>query len=323
MTWQALVSDFVKSKLEYFDEFGEVKNMCAMTIAASELGTFFDPTNREQVDLLVSLWDSRDTPIEKLTKGGGLETVERPWLNLIGCTTPSWIGQNLSQYFSGGGLSSRTLYIYAEHKRKFVAYPSQAISPDHKQLEKTLVEDLQSIALLSGDFKLTKEAIEFGTDWYEKLYTEDHPFKHDDRFQHYLARKQAHVHKTAMLWSAAQRSDLTITLQDLKWALEAVTFLEKDMVKAFGELVKEEIVQLQIKLLGLVRTEGKMKKRDLYRKVMFSVGLETFDQALNSLMGSGLIGMVNHASGVFVEFLGEEIVQKVIAEGETVSQSNL
>jgi hypothetical protein len=314
MTWQALVSKFVSSKEEYFDEFGELKHMCAMTVVASELGTFFDPTNREQVDFLVSLWDSRDTPIEKLTKISGLETIEKPWMNLVGCTTPSWVGQNLSSYFSGGGFSSRTLYIYAETKRKFVAYPSQNILSTHSQLEQTLVEDLQSIATLSGDFKLTPEAVAFGTEWYEKLYTEDHPFKHDERFMHYLARKQAHVHKCAMLWSAAQRSDLTITESDLKWAVKQVTALEPNMVKAFGELVKEEIVNLQVKLLGILREVGKIKKKELYQKVMFSVGHETFDQALNGIMASGLATIVNHAQGTYIEFQGEELVAKIASE---------
>jgi hypothetical protein len=314
MTWQALVSAFVAAKEEYFDEQGATSFMCSMTVAASELGTFFDPANREQVDLLVSLWDSRDTPIEKLTKATGLESVEKPWLNLLGCTTPSWIGQNLSSYFSGGGFSSRTLYIYGETKRRFIAYPREHILSDQSELERTLVEDLQSIATLSGNFTLTPNAIALGTSWYEELYTNDHPFKHDDRFMHYLARKQAHVHKAAMLRSASLRNDLTIHKSDLQWAINAVTALEPNMVKAFGELDREEIVNLQIKLLGIIRHSKKLKKRDLYQKVMFSVGHDTFDQALNALLQSGLVVMINHASGVFVEFVGEEVVAKVLAE---------
>ncbi len=313
MTWQALVSAFVNSKEEYFDEHGVLRHMCAMTVAASELGTFLDPQNREQIDLLVSLWDSRDTPIEKLTKGSGLETVERAWMNLIGCTTPSWVGQNLNSYFSGGGFSSRTLYIYTDTKRRFIAYPSQE-KPVDPNLERTLVEDLQRIASLSGNYELTQDALSHGTKWYEQLYTEDHPFKHDERFQHYLARKQAHVHKCAMLRAASQRDQLTITERDLKWAIDQVSALEPNMVKAFGELVKEEIVNLQVKLLGILREQTKLQKKDLYQKVMFSVGHETFDQAVNGLLASGLVSLVNHAKGVYLEFVGEETVIAVAKE---------
>lgn len=323
MTWQALVSAFVSAKEEYFDEHGVQNFMCSMTVAASELGTFFDPSNREQVDLLVSLWDSRDTPLEKLTKGSGLETVEKPWMNLLGCTTPSWIGQNLSSYFSGGGFSSRTLYIYGETKRRFIAYPREEITSDQSELERTLVEDLQTIANLSGNYTLTKDAISLGTSWYEELYTSDHPFKHDDRFMHYLARKQAHVHKAAMLRAASLRNETSITAGDLQWGIDAVTALEPNMVKAFGELDREEIVNLQIKLLGMIRDKQKLKKKDLYQKVMFSVGHETFDQALNSLLASGLVAMVNHAQGVYLEFVGEELVAKVQAETEFALASHI
>jgi hypothetical protein len=110
MTWQALVKAFCDATEEFSNYQGSPELMCAMTVLASELGNFFDPKDPGLVNLLVSLWDSRNIPIEKLTKGGGLERVENPWLNWIGCTTPSWVAENLTQYFSGGGLSSRVFF---------------------------------------------------------------------------------------------------------------------------------------------------------------------------------------------------------------------
>jgi hypothetical protein len=175
------------------------------------------------------------------------------------------------------------------------------------------VEDLTTIAAINGPYVLTKEAEEFGTDWYVQFHTTDHPFKHDERFVHYLARKQAHVHKAAMLRAASLRDDRVITKEDLRWALTEVTALEPNMVKTFGGIAREEIVSLQVKLLGLLRERGKLKKQALYKEVMFSVGYETFNKALESLMGTGLVNLVQHSDGLWLEFIGEGFVQEVAA----------
>ncbi len=303
MTWQAMVGAFVAATEEFMNVRGEVELMCPLTVVASELGTFLDPTNREMIDLLVSLWDSRNVPIEKLTKGGGLERVENPWINLIGCTTPSWVSQNLTSYFSGGGFSSRTLYIYTETKRKLVAYPGSQ-TPFNKDLERTLVEDLQRMSLINGPYTLTPEAIKRGEMWYEELHTADHPFKHDERFMHYLARKQAHVHKAAMLRAASLRDERHIMESDLLWGIERVSALEPNMVKAFGGLAREEIVNLQMKLLEIMRVKKKLKKQALYQEVMFSVGYETYTKALEAILGTGMVQLTSEATGLTLEFVG-------------------
>lgn len=314
ITWQAIVTALENAQEEYYNERGEAAMMSCLTVLASELGTFFDPKNREQVDLLVSLWDCRNIPLEKMTKGGGLERIEQPWLNLIGCTTPSWVSENLNNYFSGGGFSSRTLYVYAEAKRQFIAYPGQKSAAD-KALEKTLVEDLYRISQINGPYNLSPEAITFGSDWYKHLYLDDHPFKHDQRFQHYLARKQAHVHKAAMLRAASLRDERMITLSDLQWAIKQIDRLEPSMVKAFGGIASEEVVAVQVKLLGIIRDLGKIRKQELYQEVMFSVGYDTYNKAIEGLLGSGLVELRSNGADNFFTFVGQAIVDRLESSG--------
>ena len=110
--------------------------MAALTIAASELGTFLDPRNREMIDVLVDLWDGKDGSLgRKATKTGSSENIQNPWIHILGCTTPSWIAENFGDYFFGGGLASRSVMVYAETKRKLVAYPKLHFGDDMKMLK--------------------------------------------------------------------------------------------------------------------------------------------------------------------------------------------
>ncbi|MFM9816213.1 hypothetical protein ACKI16_48010, partial [Streptomyces scabiei] len=61
--------------------------MCALTLEASEFGNLVNPTEREALDLFVSLWDGKSGAFKKLTKGSGTDDVENPWISIIACTT--------------------------------------------------------------------------------------------------------------------------------------------------------------------------------------------------------------------------------------------
>ena len=57
-----------------------------------------------------------------------------------------------------------------------------------------------------------------------------------DRYGGYIARKQTHIHKLAIVLSAAQRSTMVIEKGDLVFANEMVTALETDMARVFQSI---------------------------------------------------------------------------------------
>jgi hypothetical protein len=129
VTWQALVSAFAESTMS-FEYQGEFYPMSALTIESSEFGNLLNPQDTEMIDLLVSLWDSKQGAFHKKTKASGNDIVENPWINLIACTTPSWIAGNFPEYMIGGGFTSRCIFVYAEKKAQLVAYPSGNRPPE-------------------------------------------------------------------------------------------------------------------------------------------------------------------------------------------------
>ena len=60
-SWQA-VTDAFGGAIQTVDGVGQ---MAAITIEASELGTFLDPKNREMIDVLNRLWDGREVPWQR------------------------------------------------------------------------------------------------------------------------------------------------------------------------------------------------------------------------------------------------------------------
>jgi hypothetical protein len=240
VTWPALVTAFATST-ESFDVEGDFHTQCALTLESSEFGNLINPTDREMIDLLVTLWDSKQGGFSKVTKNSGNDKVENPWINLIACTTPSWIAGNFPEYVIGGGFTSRCLFVYTEEKAKLVAYPIYHIPPGLKETQEKLRADLEYIATnLVGPYVLSKEAREWGETWYEKHSENFKKSHHPDWYRSYLARKQTHVHKLAMILAASCRDELVIERDDLILAVKMISDLEVDMPKVFSKIGRTE-----------------------------------------------------------------------------------
>ncbi len=297
-TWQALVKRMSEIQEEIAHDDGTFEAMCAITVVASELGTFLDPRDRGMIDALVHLWDGQTGPWEKLTKQDGGEVIINPWIHIIGCTTPAWIAENLTEYFSGGGFASRTVFVYAEKKYRIVAYPRRHMPPDRKTAEVKLIEDLEDIASMIGEYTITEDAMDWGEVWYDK-HTED-PHKHlqNERFSGYLARKHGHIHKLAMVIAASRRSELVITKEDLIAAVDEVTRLEHDMPKVYGSARREKSAVFANEMLEYIRTNGAIGKEELYRKYFKVLSHTTYEEVIESMLGTGQVIVVNVAGTI-------------------------
>jgi hypothetical protein len=246
VTWPALVTAFAAAT-ESFEVIGglpgegEFHTQCALTLESSEFGNLVNPTDREMIDLLVTLWDSKQGAFKKVTKNSGNDTVENPWINMIACTTPSWIAGNFPEYVIGGGFTSRCLFVYTEQKDKLVAYPSLHVPVGIKAQQELLANDLVHIAsTLVGPYSLSKGAIQWGESWYTEHYKNPPKLLQDDRFSGYLARKQTHLHKLAMVLAASESDVMVVTEEHLQLANTMISDLEPDMPKVFARIGRTE-----------------------------------------------------------------------------------
>jgi hypothetical protein len=290
VTWPALVTAFAAATESFFVEDAQ-HTQSAITLESSEFGNLVDPTDRSMIDLLVTLWDSKQGAFKKVTKNSGNDSVENPWINMIACTTPSWIAGNFPEYVIGGGFTSRCLFVYTEAKDKLVAYPSLHVPPGLAENQELLTADLHHISTnLVGAYRLTDEAIEWGTIWYKHWYENPPPALQDDRFSGYLARKQTHLHKLAMVIAASCRDELVIKAEDLALAERMITDLEPDMPKVFARIGRtEDSIQAE-RLLQYIRKNAPIKYSKAYQYIYTSFPFcKDYEGIITGLVHAGLI----------------------------------
>lgn len=308
MTWQGLthgLAEATKLVPMSVDSTGMASDyipMSAVTCEVSELGTFLDPGDTMLTSVLIDLWDGKDVPFERWLKTTENTKIENPWINIIAATTPSWLKDNFSESMIGGGLTSRVVFVYADQKKRLIPYISQVTNADaHEDLKNCLMHDLTRISELKGNFTLTKEAIDFGSVWYEQNWTKPDDHLLGERFQGYRARKQTHIHKLAIILSAAESDDRIITKSHLELALMFVAGVEHDMHKVF-ESIGISITSKHVhELLTFLKTYRRLKKQDMWRHCMKFMSPKEFGEAIDAAVSAGYLAIHATVDGpVFV-----------------------
>lgn len=266
VTWQALVQSLAGAT-EAFEFNGSFYPMSAITIESSEFGNFLNPNDREMVDLLVSLWDGKKS-FEKVTKMSGNDKVQAPWVNILACTTPAWISGNFPEYMIGGGFTSRCVFVYADSKRQFVAYPKFSLPPEFQEMRLQLIEDLEKICQIKGPYELDPQTVLWGEKWYEAHYKNRPAHLDNERFGGYIARKQTHIHKLAMVIAAAQRDERVVLMEDLESANALVSALETSMPQVFSQIGRTDNSRHLEEMLGYIRSRKTVSYTELYRNVI-------------------------------------------------------
>lgn len=305
VTWPALVDCFVESTESFL--FNDAHNiMSSITLESSELGNLLDPADRKMVDLLVHLWDGKQGAFDKHTRGSGRDRIENPWINIIACTTPAWVAGNFPEYMIGGGLCSRVVFVYGEEKRQLLAYPKIEMSLEGKFNKETkrekLIEDLISISEMIGEFELTKEGYHWGKNWYENHFKNKPVHLDDERFGGYMARKQSHLHKLAMILAVATSNELVLTKDHLQLADTMVGDLEKDMLKVFSKIGKSNVSVYTDRLIDYVRKNTKLPYTEIYRYIhTYFPSARDFEDIMAGCIKSGKLKLRNEGGVVMVE----------------------
>jgi hypothetical protein len=292
VTWQALVGAFAEAT-EMYEINGLYNTMSALTIESSEFGNLLNPQDKEMVDLLVSLWDGKEGAFDKRTKMSGNDSIQNPWINMVACTTPAWIAGNFPEYMIGGGFTSRCVFVYAHEKAQYVAYPGLHVPIDLKAQEESLVQDLEHISYrIAGEYVLSKSAIAWGESWYKRHYSSRPEGLDDDRFGGYIARKQTHVHKLAMVLAASQHDKLTITDEDLSTANAMMTDLEADMPGVFSKIGRTDTSLQMDRFLSYIRKRREVTYVEAYRFIhAYLPSMREFEDVLAGCIRSGQIRM--------------------------------
>ena len=293
LTWQALTMSLQES-MEYVEWLDGVETYnlphSSITISVPELGTLLKMDDTALVDVLVSMWDGQLEDWGHKTKTQGDTQIKNPWLNLIGATTPSWLQSNFPESMIGGGLASRIIFVHGDKKRHLVAYPDEVSpGPEYYRHEQQLLEDLRQIAEIKGPYELDADARRWGHTWYEKLWTNRPNHMASDRYSGYLARKQTHLHKMALIIAAAERNERVIRQSDMVVADVALTDIEHHMGRVFSSIGVVDEARHIAELTAYVRNYGALTGEELFGYVRNYMTDKDFKQAVRVAVNGGIL----------------------------------
>lgn len=313
-TWQAIGKSLQES-LELIPELpgnleGEMQEMSCITCTPGELGTFLDFQDRKLVDTLTSLWDGQRLSFEHRTATNGTIYIKNPWINIISATTPAWLKRNVPEEAIGGGFASRVIFVFADKKRRLIAYPGQSDSGfQSEKLRTELVEDLRAISQMVGEMRLTENAIKWGEQWYAEHWERRPVHMASERFDGYIARKQTHIHKLAMVLSASRSSSMLIDSGMLSAAEKLTSAMEHDMLKVFESIGVAPTSRNIMEIVQFLHTYKKQKlavsQQSLYRHCFRIMSQQDFDEAYNAAIKAGYLEIRNDGQNLYINLLVE------------------
>ena len=300
ITWQALITSLSKANESVPDprNAGDFFPMSCVSFCSDELGNLLNPNDRDLVDALVTLWDGKRGSFLKETKTSGSDAIENPWVNIIGCTTPAWISGNFPEYMIGGGFVSRCVFIYADKKRNIVSYVDESVPKDFHETKEKLVHDLEIISTMFGSFEISQAARVWGREWYKNHWANPPLNLTGDQFGGYLARKQTHIHKLAMILSAARNDELVIQQQDLIKAGEMIAVIEQDMPKVFSRIGQNTITRGSFEIIQVVAAHPGITQGDLYTKMFRTLSFKDFSESLTGALNSREVSSLQVGSDI-------------------------
>lgn len=276
----------------------DTKDAEVMTVMADEFSSFIGVNNTEMLTFLTRMWQGGDYKYS-LTKSE--LSLEKPLLNIIGCTTPTALAKALPAEAVGQGFMSRVIMVYSYTKYKRLPRPSVA----DQRLKKILLE-MYSIIYNSfeGEITLTDEAWKVYED---ELYDKQLKFN-DPRFLHYKDRRHIHLLKLAALL-AISRLSMQVSLKDLKEADFILEITEAGMPDALGEYGLSPLANAKQKMADLIKAaKVAIGKEQLFAFMSRDMTAVNFQISLSELINAGVINEVHTNTGpAYMENLSRRI----------------
>lgn len=280
ITREALIRELSKSSDTIMSDSG-VQLHSSLTIYSQELAVFLGYNNMQLMADLCNWFDCPERWVYR-TKNQGEDDIMGVWVNLIGATTPELLQSTLPRDAIGGGLTSRMIMVYAPKKGKTVVAPFETKA--EKQLRQQLVDDLEKVNMMVGEFKITEEFVEEWARWYP---AQDHNGINDFRLSGYNERRPTHALKLAMIMSTSRSSDMRITVADFRKGTEAMAAVEKNMLHAYTGVGRNKNADIINRVLSMLAVRGRLSMAEVSSMFYFDADRNELNIVAQSLKDMG------------------------------------
>lgn len=254
-------------------------------ITASELASFISKSKLDMYEFLTDGYDTRKD-IKILTQIRSLETVTNPCINMLACTQPIWLSENMPASVIGGGFASRCLIIQEDVASNWKLFRRDIDMKHYDNMEKDLISDLLHIANLRGDFEIEDTSLENEMDaWYiegmEIIHTRD------SKLQGYYGRRHVHLLKTCMLLSLAQKDELVITRENFIQAKMILEMAEKKLINVFKGIGKNIFTVEMDDIRNFISVRKKVERQLVLKNFQASALPDVLNKLIDGLIMMG------------------------------------
>jgi hypothetical protein len=277
----------------------EYKNgQSAMTAYCSEFSSFFSTSGPEMAVFLTDIYESPDSWSHKV-KTGASSTILNACLNLQGCTTPETMAKSLPIHVVGLGLTSRTVFVHASNPRERDWRGNKSVEQD--AMREHLMNDLQVIATMTGEYNFTPDADAAYNSWYKEFQQNLSRATKDDRLKPYYSRKHTHIIKLCMILSAMRRDSLIMTITELNDAHALLRECEQVMGLAFMGFGASATATPMAKITEILYYHGDwMPHGVLLDMLKHDVRRQEFDECIETLVATKAIEIGRQGSEKFL-----------------------
>ena len=247
MSTASLISQFQTAGVEKrFEHLGEKFCNSSLFSYSSEAATTIGD-NKALGDIQVLLTDFYDCGTPNIwTNAGswsknlvstGTQTIYNPCLNILYCSTPTWLLKSIGRQGIAGGFASRFIFVnqFERHQANLEWLEDDEITSDSKHMRSKLIADLTQMTRLRGTYKVGKGF----KDVYNKLLKErNQKVDQGGDMQSYYSRKMWHLLKMSQILTANETNEMIIKPETLEKANEMLVAVEANMYEPF---VKSEL----------------------------------------------------------------------------------
>lgn len=215
----------------------------SLLIASPELGALLPAYDSAFMNTLTHLYDGHIYTERRRTIKEEFKPIEKPNLNLIACTTPSFLASSLPDGAWNEGFLARVCIAYSgEIRYNAFHLDDEGLPEEQNALRAALIHDLQLINQRMGKIAWTAPAIEAATAFHKQQYGIHEANGYADiefpaipshpRLMHYTTRRPVHFLKLCMI-CACDRGAEYIDLRDVRYAIDLLRMLEDSMPDVF------------------------------------------------------------------------------------------
>lgn len=225
---KASLIDAIKEAERALPGHPELGTYNSVLLAAKELGALLPGYDPDFMNALTYLYDNEPYGEKRRSKDTEF-VIKSPILNMIACTTPSYLNETLPAGAWDQGFLSRTIIVYSEVTDIAPLNLLGDVKGRDPALERALRADIQAIGNRVGKLAFERDAAEVLEAWNKAR--RDHEPKHP-RLTHYNTRRMVHLLKLSLI-AAVDRGTQTVGVLDVQRAQNWLTEAESVMGDIF------------------------------------------------------------------------------------------